>query len=75
MAVVYYKISRSLVKQNKYIKRVGSNTLRRRGPDFFNILRYIRTRRTFRVCLSVVLCYGIASIPMSMWYMWFITGA
>ena len=45
MAVVYYKISRSLVKQNKYIKRVGSNAIRRRGPDsFFNILKYIRNR-------------------------------
>ena len=49
--------------------------MRRRGPDsFFNILKYIRNRRTFRVCLSVVLCYGIASIPMTVWYMWFITG-
>ena len=75
MAVVYYKISRSLVKQNKYIKRVGLITMRRRGPDsFINILRYIRYRRTFRVCVSVVLCFGIASIPMSVWYMWFITG-
>ena len=75
MAVVYYKISRSLVKQNKYIKRVGSNG-NRRGPDsFFNILRYIRNRRTFRVCLSIVLCYGISYIPLSVWLMWFIAGA
>ena len=75
MAVVYYKISRSLVKQNKYIKRVGSNTMRQRGPNsFFNILKYIRNRRTFRVCPPVVFCYGIACIPMSVWFMWFITG-
>ena len=74
MAVVYYKISRSFIKQNKYIKRVGSNE-NRRGPDsFFNILRYIRNRRTFRVCLSTVLCYGIAHIPWSVWFMWIITG-
>ena len=74
MAVVYYKISRSFIKQNKLIKRVGSNE-NRRGPDsFFNILRYIRNRRTFRVCLSIVLCYGIAHIPRSVWSMWFITG-
>ena len=71
MAVVYYKISRSLVKQNKYIKRVGSTTMKRRRPDsFFNILRYIRNRQTFRVCLSIVLCHGIAHIPVSVWFMW-----
>ena len=69
LAVVYYKISRSFIKQNKYIKRVGSNEIRP-APDSFNILRYIRNRRTFRVCLSVVLCYGIAHIPISVWYMW-----
>ena len=73
MAVVYYKISRSLIKQNKHMKRVGSNE-NRRGPDSFNILRYIQNRRTFRVCLSTVLCYGIAHIPWSVWFMWFITG-
>ena len=72
MAVVYYKISRSLIKQDKCKKRVCSNTVRRRRPDSFNILRYIQNRRTFRVCLSTVLCYGIACIPMSVWYMWFI---
>ena len=74
MAIVYYKISRSMIKQNKCIKRVGSNTLRRCRPDsFFNILRDIRNRRTFRVCLSVVLCYGIAHIPSSVWSMSLIT--
>ena len=64
MAVVYYKKSRSLIKQNKHIKRVGSNE-NRRGPDSSNILRYIRNRRTFRVCFSVVLCYAIANISWS----------
>ena len=49
MAVVYYKISRSLMKQNKYIKRVCSNAMKQRGPDSFAILRDIRNRRTFRV--------------------------
>ena len=49
--------------------------MRQRAPDSsFNILKYIRNRRTFPVCLSTVLCYGIASIPMSLWYMWFIPG-
>ena len=74
MAVVYYKISRSLIKQNKHMKRVCSNE-NRRGPDSFsNILKYIRNRRTFRVCLSVVLCYAIANISWSVWFMWLITG-
>ena len=75
MAVVYYKISRSLMKQNKYMERFCSNTMRQRAPDSsFSILRYIRNRRTFLVCLSVVLCYGISHIPWSVWLMWFITG-
>ena len=66
MAVVYYKVVRALIKQNKYMKRVCSNAMRRRTPDTsFNILRHIRNRRTFLVCLSTVLCYGIAHIPMS----------
>ena len=75
MAVVYYKISRSLIKQNKHMKRVCSNAVRQRAPhSSFTILRYIRNRRTFLVCLTVVLCYGIAHIPLSVRCMWFITG-
>ena len=42
MAVVYYKISRSLIKQNKHMKRVCSDAIRQRAPDSsLNILRYI----------------------------------
>ena len=75
MAVVYYKIGRSLIKQNKLMKRVCSNVMRQREPDSsFNILRYIRNRRTFLVCLSTVLCYGITCIPASVWCMLFIVG-
>ena len=73
MSVVYYKIFRSLIKQNKQMKRVCSNVIRQPHSSF-TILRYIRNRRAFFVCLSVVLCYGIASIPLSVWHMWFITG-
>ena len=74
MSVVYYKISRSLIKQNKCMKRICSNAYRRPAPDAsLNILRYIRNRRTFRVCLSTVLCYGISHIPISVWLMFFIT--
>ena len=71
MAVVYCKIGRSLIRQNKYMKRVCSNLKRQREPDSsFDILRYIRNRRTFFVCLGTVSCYGIAHIPMSVWLMW-----
>ena len=71
MTVVYYKIGQSLIKQNKHMKKVCSNVMRQREPDSsFNILRYIRNRRTFLVCLSTVLCYGIASIPLSVSLMW-----
>ena len=69
MSVVYYKISRSLIKLNKHMKRVCSNAMRQREPDSsFNIMRYIRNRRTFLVCLGTVLCYGIAIIPASVWF-------
>ena len=75
MAVVYCKIGRSLIKQNKYMKIVCSNVMRQREPDSsFNILRYIRNRRTFFVCLGTVLCYGVAHIPMSVVLMWDIIG-
>ena len=74
MSVVYYKISRSFIKQNKCMKRICSNAIRRPAPDCsFNVLRYIRNRRTFLVCLSTVLCYGISHIPISVWLMFFIT--
>ena len=74
MAIVYCKIGRSLIKQNKYMNRVCSNLKRQREPDSFNILRYIRNRRTFFVCLGTVLCYGVAHIALSVWFMWGIIG-
>ena len=67
MAVVYYKIGRSLIKQNNYMKKACSNAIGRCAPRSFNIVRYTRNRRTFFVCLGTVLCYGIAHIPMSLW--------
>ena len=73
MAAVYYKIGRSLMKQNKHMKRICSNVTRQRAPDSsFNILRYIRNRQTFLVCLSTVLCYGIACIAAAVWIMWIV---
>ena len=75
MALVYHKIARALIKQNKHMKRICSNPMRQRELDSsLNMLRYIRNRRTFLVCLSTVLCYGIACIPISMWFMWLLVG-
>jgi hypothetical protein len=66
MAVVYYKISRELIKQNKHMKSICSNPVRRNAPgSSFNILKFIRNRRTFCVCLITVLCYAIGNIPMT----------
>ncbi len=71
MAVVYYKIGRALIKQNKYIKSVCSNPVRRSAPSsFFNIGRFIRNRKTFFVCLSTVLCYGVGDIPFTVYLIW-----
>jgi hypothetical protein len=68
MAVVYYKIGRELIKQNRYMKNVCSNPGRRSAPDSsFNILKFIRNRRTFLVCLITVLCYGIGNIPVTVY--------
>jgi hypothetical protein len=66
MSVVYYKIGRELIKQNRYMKRECSNPVRRSAPDSsFNILKFIRNRRTFFVCLITVLCYAIGNIPIT----------
>ncbi len=65
MAVVYFKIGRALIKQNKYIKSVCSNAVRRSASSSsFNIMRFIRDRKTFFVCLITVLCYAVGSIPL-----------
>ena len=64
MAVVYYKIGRALMKQNKYMKSVCSNpTVRRSAPSTsFNILTFIRNRKAFFVCLLTVVCFAIGHI-------------
>ena len=74
MAVVYYKITRALTKQSKIMKNISSNPSRLRARDSPNILRYIRNRRTFLVCLTTVLCYGIGHIPMSVLFISAIVG-
>ena len=73
MAVVYYKIRQALVKEKRYMKSVCSNPVRQGGSSF-NVLKFIRNRRTFLVCLITVLCYGIGNIPVSVWYILDIAG-
>ena len=64
MGVVYYKIGRKLIKQYRYMKNVCSNPGKRSAPgSSFSILKFIRNRRTFLVCLITVLCYTIGNIP------------
>ena len=66
MAVVYYKIGRALIKQNKHMKSEFPNSVGRGTPgSSFNILKYIRNRRTFLICLTTVLCYGVGNISFS----------
>jgi hypothetical protein len=69
MAVVYYKISRTVIKQNRHMKSICSNPVRRNAPgsNSFNILKFIRNRRIFLVCITTVLCYGIGNIPMTVY--------
>jgi hypothetical protein len=69
MAIVYYKICRELIKQNRYMKGVCSNPVRRSAPSSsFNILKFIRNRRSLFVCLITVLCYAIGNIPMTIYF-------
>jgi hypothetical protein len=75
MAVVYYKIGRELIKQNKYMKSVCSNPGRPSAPDSsFNILKFIRNRRTFFVCLITVLCCAIGNIPITVYFILYTAG-
>jgi hypothetical protein len=49
MAVAYYKISRTVIKQNKHMKSICSNPVRQSAPGSsfnINILKFIRNRRT-----------------------------
>ena len=70
MAVLYFKIGRTLVNQSKYIKSICSKpAVRRSAPSSsFNILTFFRNRKTFFVCLFTVLCYAIGNIPYTMYF-------
>ena len=71
MAVIYYRISRALVKQRKYIKRICFPQTRNTSVSS---LRYFRNRRAFLICFSSVLCYGVGNLPISVWFIWNIVG-
>jgi hypothetical protein len=75
MAVVYYKIGQALAKQNKYMKSICPNPVRRSAPGpSSNILKFIRNRRIFLVCVIAVLCCGIGNTPISVYYILYIAG-
>jgi hypothetical protein len=75
MAVVYYKIGRALAKQNKSMKTARSNPVEQStSGSSFRILKYVQNRRTFLVCLTTVLCYGVGNLPISVWFIWYIAG-
>ena len=73
MAIVYYKIGRALVKQNKCMKTARSNPATE-NLSCFNIGKYVRNRRTYFICLTTVLCYAFGNLPISVWLVWFIAG-
>ena len=73
MAVVYYKIGRELIKQNRSMKNVCSNPGRQSAPgSSSSILKFIRNRRIFLVCLITVLCYAIGNIPSTVYIILYI---
>ena len=67
MAVVYFKVGRALMNQHKYIKSVCSNpAVRRSAPSSsFNILTFFRNRKTYFVCMLVVVCFTIGNILLT----------
>ena len=75
MAVVYYKIGRALFKQNKSMKTVRSNPVAQSTSiSSLKILKYVRNRRTYLVCLTTVLFYGVGNLPTSVWFMLYVAG-
>ena len=68
MSVIYFKIFRRLFQQSKYMKSVCTNAARKTSPNSsFNIVKFLRNRRTSIVCLCTVLCYAVGNIPISVW--------
>ena len=67
MAVVYFRIGRTLAKKDKHIKSLYSDQAVRRSAasSFVHVVTYFRDRKTFIICLLTVLCYGVANIPLT----------
>ena len=75
MAVMYFQICRELIKQNKYMKSICSSRGTQTTPTpSFNILSFLRNRRTSFISFCTVLCYGVGNIPASVWFSWKIFG-
>ena len=67
MAVLYYKIYRALINQNKYLKSLGSNPVAENNfGSSFTIVNYLKNRKTFLVSVGTVLCYGVGNFPLSL---------
>ena len=76
IAVVYHKICRELIQQNKRMKNLCSNRAGQRTANTLsNILTFIRNKRTSLVSVCSVLCYAVGNIPMSVWLLWNIFGS
>ena len=68
MSVIYFKIFRRLLQHSKYIRSACTNAARETSPNSsFNIVKFLRNRRTSIVCLCTVLCYAVGNIPISVW--------
>ena len=75
VAVVYFKISRALFQQNRYMKSLCSSNVRQGAPSSaFNTLRFIRNRKVVFICLGTVLCFVIGNIPITVVAFWYRIG-
>ena len=76
MAVVYFKVGRVLVEQNKYIKSVCSNpaVTQSASSASINSLTYFRSRKAFLVCLLIVICFTVENIVLTGYLIWTIAG-
>ena len=67
MAVLYGKIYRALMNQNKYLKSLGSNpAAQSTSGSSFTIAKYLKNHKTFLVSVSIVFCYAVGNLPMSL---------
>ena len=74
MFVIYYKIRRKLKEQKDHMKSACSGPVRQNvETSSFNIMKFIRNRRTTIICICTVLCYGIGNIPASVGIIWLAT--